>query len=64
MNTKSEFLNEKAVADFLGMQVRTIQDWRQRGRGPRFVKFGKAVRYSRTDVLDFATAGLRQSTKD
>jgi predicted DNA-binding transcriptional regulator AlpA len=44
-----QLLNEKQVAETLGVQVRTVQQWRIYGRGPRYRKLcggrGGSVRY-------------------
>jgi predicted DNA-binding transcriptional regulator AlpA len=61
---KNEFLREQEVADFLDVRVRTVQGWRQKGQGPKFVKFGKTVRYPRRELEEFAATPRRQSTKD
>lgn len=38
------------VADFLGMPVATIHNWRARGIGPRAYRIGKHVRYRLSEV--------------
>ena len=47
----SQFLNTEQAAKHLGFEPGTLNQWRWRGAGPRFVKLGKFVRY-RTDDLD------------
>ena len=49
-------LTEKQVAHHLGLSVATLRAWRLRGQGPRFAKFGRAVRYMATDVDRFIQA--------
>jgi predicted DNA-binding transcriptional regulator AlpA len=44
-------LREGHAADFLNLSSRTLQAWRNRGVGPRFVKAGRAIRYKRADLL-------------
>lgn len=39
------------VADYLGVPVQTIYQWRHRGYGPRGRKIGRHVRYKPDDVL-------------
>ena len=46
-------LAEGEVAKYLGLSVATLRAWRQQRRGPRFVRFGQAVRYLRRDVERF-----------
>jgi predicted DNA-binding transcriptional regulator AlpA len=48
-----EALTEVALARWLGLSVSTIRDWRRRGVGPSFVKFGRAVRYFPADIAKF-----------
>ena len=44
------------TANLLGVSVATTRRWRQRGTGPRFRKFGGAVRYFREDIEAFITS--------
>lgn len=44
------------AASALGVSVRTLQDWRYKRIGPRFVRQGRVVRYSQT-ALDSWVAG-------
>jgi excisionase family DNA binding protein len=47
---------ETQAAEQLGLSVATLRAWRHRGKGPRFVRFGRAVRYLRADLDDFIRA--------
>jgi excisionase family DNA binding protein len=38
------------VADFLGVPVRTLYEWRTKGYGPEGIKVGRHVRYFAEDV--------------
>ena len=38
------------VADFLGVPVRTLYEWRVKGYGPEGIKVGRHVRYFSEDV--------------
>lgn len=49
-------LTERQVAVQLGLSVATLRAWRHRGTGPRFLRFGRAVRYLTSDVADFLRA--------
>jgi predicted site-specific integrase-resolvase len=40
-----KFLNEKQVAEILGISVKTLQRWRLFGEGPEWRRFGTAIRY-------------------
>lgn len=46
-------LNETQVALILGVQLTTLRGWRCYGRGPKFSKIGRHVRYFRGDLRDF-----------
>jgi predicted DNA-binding transcriptional regulator AlpA len=48
-----KLLTEKDVAPILGVSVYTLQRWRVRRVGPRYVKLGRAIRYRMSDLLDF-----------
>ena len=48
-----EPLTEAEAAVRLGLKVATLRAWRHQGRGPAFVRLGRAVRYLATDIDDF-----------
>jgi hypothetical protein len=59
------YLTERDVAERWRLSPKTLQNWRVAGRGPRFWKFGQAVRYRLDDVIAFEDAGGgRQSTSE
>ena len=43
-------MTEQEVAQRLKLSVATLRSWRLRRRGPRYVRFGRAVRYLATDI--------------
>src|SRR5688500_13737685 len=49
-------LTEREVAELLGLSVATLRAWRHRGKGPRFLRLGRSVRYLPADVADFVRA--------
>jgi excisionase family DNA binding protein len=55
-------LTEGEVAEQLGLSVATLRAWRHRGRGPRFVRFGRAVRYLPADLAEFVRASAVDTT--
>ena len=61
-------LNERDVATLLGVSVRTLQEWRQSGHGPPFVKLsGKkrgVVRYDPVDVRSYVLERRVRSTAE
>jgi hypothetical protein len=55
-----QLLTEHDVARILHQSVRTIRAWRQTGRGPKWIKSGRNVRYRPGDVqayIDTRSAG-------
>ena len=46
-------MTEQEVARRLGLSVATLRAWRLRRRGPRYVRFGRAVRYLAPDLERF-----------
>jgi transposase-like protein len=49
---KVVLLTEQELAEHWRMSIRTLQGWRYRKTGPKFVKIrGQAVRYPKDDVL-------------
>ena len=49
-------LSEVQAADFLNLSVRTLQAWRIKVAGPRFVRAGRAIRYRRSDLIAWIDA--------
>lgn len=43
-------LTTEELAERLGIEPRTADDWRVDGRGPKFIRFGRTVRYRVADV--------------
>ena len=58
-------IDEHAAAAFLSLTIRTLQGWRYRGDGPRYVRVSaRCIRYRRADLRDWANTRLRTSTSD
>jgi len=55
-------LTEAEVQRHFGFRKRTLQDWRRRGCGPRYVKIHTRVFYAIEDIETFIDAHKRQST--
>ena len=49
--SEESLITETQAAEIVALSVKTLQAWRVRGIGPAYVKAGKAVRYSRADLL-------------
>jgi predicted DNA-binding transcriptional regulator AlpA len=52
-NTTDDLLTTDELARITGLAVITLQHWRAEGRGPTYVKLGRAVRYERAAVARF-----------
>lgn len=46
-------MTEGEAAEVLALSVATLRAWRQRKQGPRFVRFGRAVRYLPSDIEEY-----------
>ena len=57
-------LTERQVADQLGLSVATLRAWRHRGKGPRFLRLGRSVRYLPADVDEFVRASAVDTQSD
>lgn len=44
-NQYDRLINERQVADLVGVSVATVRRWRIHSRGPRYLKIGALVRY-------------------
>ena len=57
-------LTERQVAEQLGLSVATLRAWRHRGKGPRFLRLGRSVRYLPADVDEFVCASAVDTQSD
>ncbi len=51
------FVAEAEAAEFLGVAVQTLRNFRCQGRGPAYIKRGRMVRYAMQDLMDYMAAG-------
>lgn len=50
----NQMMSGPKAAEFLGVSKKTIENWRQKKMGPRFVRLSRrAVRYRIADLLEF-----------
>jgi len=64
LTQRDTLIPETLAAEQLAVAVATLRRWRQKGRGPRFVKIGAAVRYNADDLRAFIERNTRHSTRD
>ena len=58
-------MRPEAAAAFLGFKLRALEVWRANGRGPAFIRISaRAIRYRRSDLLEWAEERLCRSTSD
>ena len=57
-------LTEREVAELLGLSVATLRAWWHRGKGPRFLRLGRSVRYLPSDVDEFVRASAVDTRSD
>jgi predicted DNA-binding transcriptional regulator AlpA len=61
----AHLLTEVEAAQFLNVSHRSLQNWRVRGGGPRYVKIGgRIVRYRRSDLAAWIDGGCRSNTSE
>lgn len=59
-----DLMTPDELAAYTGTPTQTLAHWRYRGRGPRFVKIGRSVRYRASDVAAWLESQTRQSTAE
>lgn len=60
-----EGITEYDAAEFLGVEHRSMQKWRQTGGGPIFSRYSsRCLRYRRIDLKHWQDARMRSSTSD
>lgn len=46
----SQLLTNEQAANYIGFQPSTLNHWRCSGRGPRFLRLGRYIRYRTEDL--------------
>ena len=65
LNYWNSLVDEHVAGAFLDLTHRTMQNMRQHGGGPHFVKLSaRCIRYRRVDLRTWADHRLRSSTAD
>lgn len=57
-------LTTPQAAQYLGLSKYTLECWRARGDGPRYLKLGRSVRYRVADLDAFAEHSARSHTSE
>lgn len=63
-STVEPVFDTAAAAPLLGVRKGTLEVWRVRGTGPRFLKVGSRVLYRLRDINEFLDSRTRTSTAD
>ena len=59
----NSLIDERAAAAYLNLKMRTLQNWRQTGAGPEFIRISsRCIRYTRARLKSFADERARKST--
>lgn len=51
-----QLMTEQEAAEMLSRSVKTLRNDRSLGRGPKWVKLGRSVRYKLSDVLAYVNS--------
>jgi excisionase family DNA binding protein len=57
-------LTTPQASEILGVKPTTLEIWRHQGKGPAYLKIGRAVRYRIADLHDFLDGSVRRSTSE
>lgn len=64
--TTSKLLTNTEAATFLGLKPTTLEIWRTRGKGPKFVKLGHSkqspIRYLESEIIAWLASGVCANT--
>lgn len=60
--SEDDLVDEKYLADYLGITERALQAWRYRGKGPKYIKISaRMLRYRIKDINDFLEKKAKQT---
>ena len=45
-----KYLTPEELAKRWGLSIYTLLGWRKKGKGPKFIKLGKSVRYEKAEI--------------
>jgi len=64
MDNLQDVMTTTESANYLRLQKNTLEVWRLKGIGPKFLKLGRRVLYRRRDLETFMAERERSSTSD
>ena len=59
---KSDLVTTSEAAGYLRLKKNTLEVWRVYGKGPKYLKLGRLVKYRLADLESFLEESLRSST--
>ena len=59
----NRLLDPAAVAEYLGVTVATLADWRYRCRGPAYVKVERLVRYTPESIQRYVEGSTTEPSE-
>lgn len=59
-----DLLTEDQAASLLTLSRRTLQNYRDEGTGPKFVRFGRRIAYEPAAIREWLDGAVRRSTSD
>jgi predicted DNA-binding transcriptional regulator AlpA len=57
-------LTTHAAAQWLAVSASQLEKWRCSGGGPKFIRIGRLIRYSRADIRRYLATCARRSTSN
>lgn len=58
LNIQQDTLDNTAAAETIGVAPSTLNTWRSRGKGPKFVRIAGRIRYIKTDLAAWLNAEM------
>ena len=56
-------MDTREAADYLRLSPATLNEWRTKGKGPKFVRMGRAVRYRQEDLDEYTRTNVRDPSQ-
>jgi len=64
MQNTNPLLSTTDAAPQIGIKPTTLEIWRVQGKGPRYLKIGRLVRYRLSDLTAWLDAQTRNNTSE
>jgi predicted DNA-binding transcriptional regulator AlpA len=60
---QEKLMDQQEVANMLGLSAKTLEYWRWKRVGPRYLKLGRLARYRMSDVMDYIKSLVHMEVK-